>query len=84
MVYSKIWSINSPFPSFLKPLFQSEAKCKAIDMKMIFYFHVNLTHFHKKGFALRLVLKVMRVFGTRKWPLATLASDIRRIEGAFL
>ena len=84
MVYSKIWSINSPFPSFLKPLFQSEAKCKAIDMKMIFYFRVNLTHFYKKGFALRLVLKVMRVFGTRKWALATLASDIRRIEGAFL
>ena len=70
MVYSKIWSINSPFPSFLKPLFQSEAKCKAIDMEIIFYFHVNLTHFYKKGFALRLVLKVTRVFGTRKRPIS--------------
>ena len=28
--------INSPFPSCLKPLFQSEAKCEATDMKMIF------------------------------------------------
>ena len=66
MVYSKIWSINSPFPSFSKPLFQSEAKCKVIDMKMIFYFNVNLTHFYKKDFALRLV----RVFGTRKRPIS--------------
>ena len=54
MVYSKIWSINSPFPSFPKPLFQSEAKWKAIDMKMIFYFQVNLTYFCKKGFGLGL------------------------------
>ena len=30
-------------------------------MKMIFYFHANITHFHKKGFALGLVLRV-RVF----------------------
>ena len=30
--------MNSPFPSFLKPLFQSETKCKAIDTKMGFYF----------------------------------------------
>ena len=47
----------------MKPLFQSEAKCEAIDMKMICYSH---TLKHKKGFALSLVLKV-RVFGTRKW-----------------
>ena len=32
-----------------------------------FHSHSNKTHFHKKGFALRLVLKVT-VFGTRKWP----------------
>ena len=35
---------------------------------MIFYYHANKTHFHKKGFALGLVLRV-RVFGTRKWPI---------------
>ena len=29
--------------------------------------HANITHFHKKGCALGLILKV-RVFGTRKWP----------------
>ena len=29
---------NWPFPSFPKPLFQSEAKLEAIDMKMIFLF----------------------------------------------
>ena len=50
--------------------FKSDAKCKAIDMKMIFYFLVNLTHFYKKGFGLRLVLKVMRVFGTPKRPIS--------------
>ena len=47
-----------PFPSCLKPLFQSKAKCEAIDLKMIFYSHANRTHFHNKGFALRLVLNV--------------------------
>ena len=36
-------------------------------MKMIFNCDVNKTHFHNKGFALNLVLKVR--FGTRKWPI---------------
>ena len=36
--------------SCLKLLFQSEAKCKAIDMKMIFYSYANKIHFQKKGF----------------------------------
>ena len=31
------------------------------------YSHFNKIHFHKKGFALSLVLKVT-AFGTRKWP----------------
>ena len=35
---------------------------------MTFYYHANKTHFHKKGFALGLILRV-RVFGTRKWPI---------------
>ena len=34
-------------------------------MEMIFHCHANKTHFHKKGCALGLILKV-RVFGTRK------------------
>ena len=54
-----------PFRSCPKPLFQSEAKCEAIDMKAIFYYHASKTHFHKKVFVLSLVLKG-RVFGTRK------------------
>ena len=33
-------------------------------MKIIFYSHANKTHYHKKGFALRLVSKV-RVVGNR-------------------
>ena len=57
-----------PFPSSKKSHFQNEAKCKAIDMKMIFNYYANKTHFHNKGFALSLVLKV-RFFGTRKWPI---------------
>ena len=43
-------------------------KCEAIGMKMGFYSQANKTHFHKKGFALNLVLKV-KVFGTPKWPI---------------
>ena len=52
--------IKRPFPSCLKPLFQREAKCGAIDMKMSFYSHAmkliitrkvwNLASFWKWGF----------------------------------
>ena len=35
---------------------------------MIFNYDANITHFHNKGFALSLVLKV-RFFGTRKCPI---------------
>ena len=57
---------NRPFPSSKTSHFQIEAKCEAIDVKMIFNYDANKTHFHNKGFALRLVLKV-RFFETRKW-----------------
>ena len=60
--------LNTPFPSSKKSHLQSEAKCEAIDMKMIFNYDANKTHFHNKGFALSLVLKV-RFFGTRKCPI---------------
>ena len=60
---------NRPFPSSKKSHFESEAKCEAIDVKMIFNYDANKTHFHNKGFALSLVLKV-RFFGTRKWPIS--------------
>ena len=43
-------------------------------MKMIFNYDANKTHFHNKGFALSLVLKV-RFFGTRKWPIVVLCYD---------
>ena len=55
------------YPSCPKPQFQSEAKCKAIDM----YCRANKTHFHKKGFALSLVLKGKR-FRNRRWSIAKL------------
>ena len=55
------------YPSCPKPQFQSEAKCKAIDM----HSRANKTHFHKKGFALSLVLKGKR-FGNRRWSIAKL------------
>ena len=44
------------FPSCLKPLFQSEAKCDAIDTNMILYSRVNEAHFEKKCCALSLVV----------------------------
>ena len=77
----KIFCSFRRFPSRPKPMFQSEAKCEAIDMTMVFFikrewatfslvFHsyTNKTHFHKKGSTVSLVLKV-RVFVTRKWPI---------------
>ena len=44
------------FTSCLKPLFQSEAKCDAIDTNMILYSRVNEAHFQKKCCALSLVV----------------------------
>ena len=55
---------------FRVPLNQNEVKCSAFDMEMIFHSHANKTHFHEKGGALGLILKV-RGFGTRKWPVCT-------------
>ena len=56
---------DRPFPS-RRPLFHSEAKCKAIDMKILIWKYKS-NSFSKKGLALSLVLKVT-VFGTRKLP----------------
>ena len=67
-----------PFPSSKKSHFQSEAKCEAIDMKMIFNYDANKNHFHNKGFALSLLLKV-RFFGTRKWPVKV-ASELQSLR----
>ena len=41
---------------------------KSLVVKMSFNYDANKTHFHNKGFALSLVLK-LRFFGTRKWPI---------------
>jgi len=51
------------------PLYQNEVKCSTFDMAMIFHSQANESHFHKKGCALGLIL-IVRVFGTRKWPVA--------------
>ena len=52
IVYKDITAVivNRPFLSWSKPLFQSEAKCKAIDKKMTFHSHANKTRFHKARF----------------------------------
>ena len=44
---------------------------------MFFYSHANKTHFHKKGCALGLILKVS-VFGTRKRPIGLLCTHSRK------
>ena len=51
-------------------------------MEMIFHSHANKTHFHKKGCALGLILKV-RVFGTRKWPIVQF-DGIGKLDALFL
>ena len=45
--------INRPFASCPKPLFHNEAKCEAIDMKILFFILMQI----KLIFALGLVLK---------------------------
>ena len=59
---------NTPFPSSKKFHFQNEAKCETFVVEMSFNYDANKTHFHNKGFALSLVLKV-KLFGTRKWSI---------------
>ena len=39
--------LKRSFPSCLKPLFQSEVKCKTIDMKMIFILMQKSSHAHR-------------------------------------
>ena len=51
-------------------------------MKMIFNYDANKTHFHNKGFALSLVLKV-RFFETRNWPIQTTFQVSFTIFGCF-
>ena len=50
-----------------------ETRSSNFDMEMIFHFHANTINFHMKGSALGLILKV-RVFGTRKSPIAKFAT----------
>ena len=40
---------NRPFPSYLKPLFQSEAWCTTIHRKMSLICMRMKSHFHMKG-----------------------------------
>ena len=61
---------NRPFPSSLVPLFQNESKCETFHMKMssaCSFIFMQISHFHKNGFALRLALK-QRHKGTQTWP----------------
>ena len=65
-----------PFPSFLKPFFQSKAKCKQrkwYENDFLFWWRWNLLSL--KGFALSLVLKVT-VFGTWKCPIEQWAHEL--------
>ena len=66
--YSKTILFFVSVPSSPGPLFQNEDRCSAFDMEIIFHSQANKTHFHKKGCAPSLILKV-RVFGTRNWPI---------------
>ena len=43
-------------------------------MEIIFHSHAIKPHFHKKGCAPSLILK-MRVFGTRMWPICDSVQD---------
>ena len=73
-LFQPVWEASNakcyrPFPSSPGPLYQNEVKCSAFDMEIIFHCHASKTHFHKRGCALGLILKV-RVFGTQKWPIS--------------
>ena len=48
-------------------------------MEIIFHSHAFKTHFHKKGSAPSLILKV-RVFGTRKWLICVILENFKVIR----
>ena len=78
--------INRPFPSSPRPLYQNEVKYAVFNMEMNFHPHANKTHFHQKGCALDLILKV-RILRTRKWPIhvrvgINIAGKIAALESA--
>ena len=61
--------INRPFPSSVVPLFQNGCKCETFRTKMSSACHfifMEISHFHKNGFALRLALK-QRHKGSRNY-----------------
>ena len=60
-----------PFPSCRKPLFQSEAKCDAVDMKNDFFYSPATEAkliFTRKVLYLASFCRMI-VFGTRKWTI---------------
>ena len=61
-------------------LYQNEVKFCAFDIEMMFHSQANTTHFHKKDYALGLILKV-RIFGTRKWPINKKRGSMRFVMG---
>ena len=73
-------AINRPFPSSSGPLFQNEGRCSAFDMEIIFHAHANKTHFHKKGCAPSLILKV-RVLELGRGLLTKIFNTARDIAG---
>jgi len=64
------YETNRPFPSSPGPLLRNEGRCSVFDMEIIFHSHANKTHFHKKGCAPSLILKV-RVFVTLMCPISS-------------
>ena len=62
--------------------FQNEAKCETFVVEMSFNYDANKTHFHNKGFALSLVLKV-KLFGTRKWPIKFKLKFLTQVDSQF-
>jgi len=60
-------SFNSPFPIWPEPLYQNEAWCTTIHMKMRLICMWMKSHFHIKGRAPRLGLR-KRLKVTGKWP----------------
>ena len=63
--------------------FKTRPSAKTFLVKMILYYHENKTHFHKKGFAPGLVLRV-RVFGTRKWPIVERTSQCSHLSREYI
>ena len=64
---SSVFDLRAPLSTHVPALLQNQPN------------QANITHLHKKGFALILYLSKVKVFGTRKWSVVAVKPLLKRL-----